>query len=491
MIATELTNAVEKASAGQPTPYAAINSAANQLLDDTATRSLVLRAQTRVAVEQLLSGAISSAIERRASGSRSTVLASVGNLLLGTTPITRCNSSARPTELETAAGPRDKSRAAVCELVSSAAAARRREIGTQVMGMCSTVPGVLNLRRVSARNAALTAISHCYQGRSGGSTQQRQAEVSVVLADMLVSVSNAAHSHERRVRAEMLVAVENATGAIVSCHARVGGGGPELRQQVADMLVQQVGLLAIQRKAGEAWRDSDAAIGADTAGAARLALGQPPEWMQDTRVRTPEQRLPPITGSGGGSPGGGRLGSPPLGASPIIGSPSMATSDAAQLGDKIRCELLQVEQLSGRERAIPIKPAASLLSGTRKVPHSRISPFTGFYKSWQYELQDSPNKFDKRRQFEHMHHAVKYCGSRRALPSIPAVVPPWEEDGADMSLQKVTVSKLGKSPGKTWDASKVHGMQPGTEEELQPAVERHLPVLGVQQHGRELAHRGM
>merc|ERR1712195_376763 len=260
MIATELNNAVEKASAGQPTPYAAINSAANQLVDDTATRSLVLRAQTRVAVEQLLSGAISSAIERRASGSRSTVLASVGNLLLGTTPITRCNSSARATEPETAAGPRDKSRAAVCELVSSAAA-RRRAIGTQVMSICSTVPGVLGLRKVSARNAALTAISHCYQGRSGGSTQQRQAEVSVVLADMLVSVSNAAHSHERRVRAEMLVAVESATGAVVSCYARVGGGGPELRQQVADMLVQQVGLLAIQKKAGEAWRDSDAAIG--------------------------------------------------------------------------------------------------------------------------------------------------------------------------------------------------------------------------------------
>ena len=38
MIASELTNAVEKASADQPTPYAAINSAANQLLDDTGTR---------------------------------------------------------------------------------------------------------------------------------------------------------------------------------------------------------------------------------------------------------------------------------------------------------------------------------------------------------------------------------------------------------------------------------------------------------------------
>ena len=36
------------------------------------TRSLVLRAQTRVAVEQLLSGAISSAIERRASGTVTT-----------------------------------------------------------------------------------------------------------------------------------------------------------------------------------------------------------------------------------------------------------------------------------------------------------------------------------------------------------------------------------------------------------------------------------
>jgi len=489
MIAAEISNAVERTTSAtggaNQTPSAIATSLTNEISDTTAARSLAIRTSTRAAVSEALFGAVASSIERRAAGGRAQTLSAVGTLLLGKQLITRdadANTDKSAVERSAANGDCAATSVPVCDVVAAVATRRRKGIGEQVVqAVCTQVPRFLGICKAAARNSAVIAINQSVERSSGGGgRKQQQHDVSLLMAELMVTVGSASAATEQRMRAEMLVALESATGTVVSCHAQVGGGGPQLRNQVADLIVQQVGLLAIQRKAGEACRDASAILGADAAGASRVALGQPPEWMQSTRVRTPEYRLPPLTSGGLGVTSPPTIGSPGLGAT---GAPQDITQDITA---NIRCELLQVEQMSGRYREIPVKPAASLLSGTRHVPHSRISPFTGFYKSWQYELQDSPNKFDKRRQFEHLHSAVKYCSVRKPLPIIPKEVPPWEEDGADMSLQKVKAPAVKKSPGKTWDASKVHGMT-----DAKPIDKKPLPVLGMQQHGRELSERGM
>jgi len=92
---------------------------------------------------------------------------------------------------------------------------------------------------------------------------------------------------------------------------------------------------------------------------------------------------------------------------------------------------------------------------------------------------------------------VKYCVSRSPLPEQLPQVAPWEEEEDNMGPAKRR--SYTKKPG--WDPNKVDGTTSSplkslaelTDENLPGLVfdPKPLPVLGMQDHGRQLQRRGL
>lgn len=478
MIASDLSGAVVRAvrargGESDDPPIVTTSAACNDLCATAHQRAALLRAQTRALVSSHILASVTRAVDARNK----------------TVPAPKALPSATPEAVQRVATMATVARAlqddhGLCEAVERAVTRRRKMLAAQVNDtVLAHAGGCPGARSAAVRRQVARELAELEMNPSNSSDMTRaelgQFMLNKVVAPVVMAVETAVQHHHRSAAAGM-----DHMCAVVGRNLSASQSGPALRHAVAATLSQEVDLFSLQLKAADAFHDVSQ-MG--------ISLVQPPEWMLAThnRPRTP-QSLPPLDsqGSAPGTPTSVAL-SPAATvavAAPMISSPS----------PKMSMDITQVEHLTGRLRDPPARPAAALLSGTRHVPHSKISPFTGFYQSWQYEKRDSPTKFDKRKQFEHMHRCVKYCLTNSPLPDVLPKVPPWEEDGADMSLQSVNRPTVtSKAPG--WDATKVHGMDGHRslaelqDENLPTWVfdKKPLPVLGVQEHGRQLANRGL
>lgn len=478
-IASDLSAAVDRSlhvrGEVDQTPVATSSAACDQLLLTAQHRTALLRAHTRESISSSLLKAVNRAVDLR-NGIKPNPESSKQKVESSPDAETRLHT------LQAVSRALRTSEQGEClAMAVEAAVARRRRVlraEAQEALVDTTVQWVVRRRR-STRQCVAEVLSSLPLSRHSGVDLTRQGINNILHTEVVEPVHIAVHRAQHARRQCVLRGLTH-TCSVIQHKLGAHQAGSAMRNIVAEALSHEVEMYALQLKAGDAFAGLSSAMA--------VSLTKPPEWLQVTsRPRTP-QSLPPLQEADASTLSFSTVVLP----APEISSPTSSPSA------KMTQNLIQVDHLSGRIRDPPARPAAALLSGTRHVPHSKISPFTGFYQSWQYEKRDSPTKFDKRRQFEHMHRCVKYCLSNSALPEVLPKVTPWEEDGADMSLQKVKKTFITKA-AEGWDATKVHGMSghqtlaqlqddnlPGWAFDRKP-----LPVLGTQEHGRQLENRGL
>lgn len=361
------------------------------------------------------------------------------------------------------------------------------------------------------------------------SEQSLEVDTTIVVATI--------HEHlaigvERMTAAKRRVAMRAAT-SVMGLLAHAVNCQEEPRHSVQDMVQDLVGWeverSVLMGSAGLAVSANDLAS----------SLSEPPDWQRNEITpldktllwREPPLHLPSVTTppwpiqstilSMGGTMGCSRPGSrgsplPPIDSGlgsttklpPVNG---LRTNFQTVVDEVFTSPIKDLEHKSGRVPNIsPVRPAAGLLSGMPRVRNSKISCYSGFYRSWESKIsvcEDGPTKFDRNLIYEHMFKGVKRVPPTHPFPEAPPYVSPWEDpmEAVDMSIKPLDLIITQKDPldinpdevevtadNGTFKVKSLSEMKEEMKDKLPGWAfpKKSPPVLGAYAHGASIDARG-
>jgi len=326
---------------------------------------------------------------------------------------------------------------------------------------------------------------------------------------------------ERMIMSNRRVAARAAT-SVMGFLADAVGSIEEPRFQVQDMVQDFVGWeverSVLMGSAGLAVSANDLAS----------SLSEPPDWQRQG-IATPLGSTRPLSLPSVPSsplPGLRSISTPPRPFSrgsplpPIDNQPTVKLPPRS--GDGLRpnfqpvldevfnSPLKTLEHKSGRVPNIsPVRPAAGLLSGMPMVRNSKISMYSGFYRSWETKFsvcEDGPSHFDRDLIFEHMFRGVKRVPPTHPFQEAPPYVSPWEDpmEAVDMSIKPLDLIIKKQDPLDISQDEQI-AVDDGTFKVRSLAEEKAAmkdslpgwaypkkppPVLGAYSHGAAIDARG-